>query len=72
MRRKVFKTMASAMEEVQTTIEERAPEFLPFLQFVEGTQNNPVEAKGMKVSYNDKELILVVTAVYLYALHKEE
>ena len=68
----MIKKMASAMEEVQTTIEEKAPELLPFIQFVEGTQRNPVEAKGMKIKYDDKELTLVVIAAYLFALHKEK
>ena len=60
--------------EIQATIEERVPDMMPFLEFVESTQRSPVRAKGMSVAYSDEDLTTVVLAVYLYALHgkKEE
>lgn len=58
-------------EQIQAVIEERKPEFIPFLKFIESTQDRPVEAQGHKVSYDDGDLTVVVIAVYLYAIHDD-
>lgn len=55
-------------EEMQMAIEEGAPEMIPFLQFIDGLQKNPADAMGMKVRYNDKDFMVVITAVYLWSI----
>jgi hypothetical protein len=53
---------------MQMAIEEGAPEMIPFLQFIDGLQKNPADAMGMKVRYNDKDFMVVITAVYLWSI----